>query len=338
MTTPLLEVEGLSVTFGNGAAAVRAVAEVSLSLAAGRTLCLVGESGSGKSTIALALLRLLPAGAARIRAARATFAGESLLDMTEQRLSAVRGRAIAMIFQDPMSSLNPSLTVGYQIAEAIRLHEPVGEAAARRRVLLLLERVRIPDARRRLGAYPHELSGGMRQRVMIAMALACNPRLLIADEPTTALDVTVQAQILTLIMELKRETGAAVLLITHDLGVVAEMADDVAVMYAGGIVEQGAVADVFDRPAHAYTIGLIGALPRVGGDRRQARLSEIRGTIPRLTRRIEGCAFAPRCDYAQPPCLCTPRALRVAEPGHVTSCIRHSELAALAALPEPQHA
>jgi peptide/nickel transport system ATP-binding protein len=333
----LLEIENLSVTFGSGPFGVRAVSDVSFSLPAGRTLCLVGESGSGKSTVALALLRLL-SGAAQVSAAKASFAGEPLLGMSEARLASLRGREIAMIFQDPMSSLNPAFTVGFQIIEAIRLHERIDASVARSRALSLLDRVRIPDARRRLESYPHELSGGMRQRVMIAMALACHPKLLIADEPTTALDVTVQAQILMLIMELKRETGAAVLLITHDLGVVAEMADDVAVMYAGGIVEQGPAEAIFDHPAHAYTIGLLGAVPHVGVAQRHGRLSEIRGGIPKLTRRIEGCAFAPRCDYALPACGTTPRAPHVAQPGHITTCLRHLELAALAPTPGRPHA
>jgi peptide/nickel transport system ATP-binding protein len=336
--TPLLEIEKLSVTFGHGTYGVRAVTDVSFTLAPGRTLCLVGESGSGKSTVALALLRLLSSGSAQVDAGRASFAGESLLGMSEARLADLRGREIAMIFQDPMSSLNPAFTVGFQIIEAIRLHERIDAAAAERRALSLLERVRIPDARRRLDSYPHQLSGGMRQRVMIAMAMACRPKLLIADEPTTALDVTVQAQILMLMSELKRETGAAVLLITHDLGVVAEMADEVAVMYAGGIVEQGPVDDIFDRPAHAYTIGLLGAVPHVGAARRHARLSEIRGGIPKLTRRIEGCAFAPRCDHALPACTATPRSAHLAAAGHVTTCIRHAELAALAPHSELRHA
>ena len=335
--SPLLEVDNLSVSFGSGPSAVRAVDKVSFSLDAGRTLCLVGESGSGKSTAALALLGLLPR-AANVSATRLAFADEALLEVGEARLSAIRGREIAMIFQDPMSSLNPAFTVGYQIAEAILLHEPVARSEARRRAMALLDRVRIPDARRRLDAYPHELSGGMRQRVMIAMALACRPKILIADEPTTALDVTVQAQILSLIMELKRELGAAVLLITHDLGVVAEIADDVAVMYAGRIVEKGPALAVFDRPAHAYTLGLLGAAPHPGRARRHAKLIEIKGQIPRLDRPTPGCAFAPRCAYVAPGCAAPLAAPISVDARHDTRCVRHDDLPSPEPLPEARHA
>ena len=321
--TALLEIEDLNVSFGGGADAVQAVLGVSLSIDSGKTLCLVGESGSGKSTIALALMHLLPQRAAQVNAARITFDGRSLLDANEAELSKIRGRRLSMIFQDPMTSLNPVLTVGYQLGEAIRLHEPIGMQDARRRSLRLLDQVRIPDAASRLNSYPHELSGGMRQRVMIAMALACNPKMLIADEPTTALDVTVQAQILSLIMELKQETGAAVLLITHDLGVVAETADQVAVMYAGRIVEQGAVSDIFDRPAHAYTAGLLNAMLDPGDADRGGRLPEIPGNIPRLVRRPQGCAFAPRCDLVITDCTVGDLDRIALRSGHETTCRRH---------------
>ncbi|MBZ0228573.1 MAG: ABC transporter ATP-binding protein [Bauldia sp.] len=316
---PTLRVEGLTVSFGQGAGRLVAVHDATFAVTAGNTLCLVGESGSGKSVSAMAILGLLPPRSAEIGAARMALNGESLLGMKPSRLRAVRGGEIAIVFQDPMSSLNPSLTVGFQIVEAIRLHHRVSRAEARRRAFEMLERVRIPDAARRLNAYPHQLSGGMRQRVMIAMALACRPKVLIADEPTTALDVTVQAQILALIDELKREFGTAVLLITHDFGVVAEMADDVAVMYAGEIVESGPVATVFDAPSHGYTAGLLAARPRADS----ARLVDIPGSSPRLGRPAIGCAFAPRCAWAADFCR-----TRVTEPvaiavGHRTRCLRH---------------
>ncbi len=317
---PTLRVEGLTVSFGGGGGRLVAVHDATFAVAAGKTLCLVGESGSGKSVSAMAILSLLPPRSAEIGAARMTLNGESLLGMKPSRLKAVRGGEIAFIFQDPMSSLNPSLTVGFQIVETIRLHHRISRAEARRRAFEMLERVRIPDAARRLDAYPHQLSGGMRQRVMIAMALACRPKVLIADEPTTALDVTVQAQILALIDELKREFGTAVLLITHDFGVVAEMADEVAVMYAGEIVESGPVAAVFDTPSHGYTAGLLSARPSA---RSSARLVEIPGSSPRLGRPAIGCAFAPRCAWAADLCR-----TQVTEPvavaaGHRTRCLRH---------------
>jgi peptide/nickel transport system ATP-binding protein len=319
----LLEIANLSVAFG----AVRAVDDVSVTLAPGKTLCLVGESGSGKSTVALAIMRLLP-DRATVTADRLALAGEELRDASPARLAALRGKDVSMIFQDPMSSLNPAFTIGFQIAEAIRLHERVGPGEARRRARAMLDRVRIPDAARRLDAYPHELSGGMRQRVMIAMALACSPKLLIADEPTTALDVTIQAQILSLMQELKRELGTAMLLITHDLGVVAEMADDVAVMYAGRVVEQAPVTDLFDRPAHAYTHGLLASVPKRGHGRRRKHLTEIPGVVPRLDRPIAGCAFAPRCDLAIDRCRQERPPQFDAAPLHQSACWRYRDLLA----------
>jgi peptide/nickel transport system ATP-binding protein len=315
-----LNVENLSVSFADGPRRLVAVHDASFAIAAGRTLCLVGESGSGKSVSAMAVLGLLPTRSAQVTAARMTLNGEHLLGMSPSRLEAVRGGEISTIFQDPMTSLNPCLTAGFQVVEAIRLHHKVSRAEAWRRALGMFERVRIPDARRRLAAYPHHLSGGMRQRVMIAMALACQPKVLIADEPTTALDVTVQAQILALIDELKRELDTAVLLITHDFGVVAEMADEVAVMYAGEIVESGPVAAIFDTPSHGYTVGLLRARPR---SQHGGRLVEIAGSSPRLGQRPPGCAFAPRCAYAADVCrVKTPTPVTVA-PGHRTSCHRH---------------
>jgi oligopeptide/dipeptide ABC transporter ATP-binding protein len=319
----LLDIANLSVGFG----AVRAVDDVSLTLEAGRTLCLVGESGSGKSTVALAIMRLLPERAA-VAARRLALQGEELRDATPARLAALRGKDVSMIFQDPMSSLNPAFTIGFQIAEAITLHEGVGQGEARRRARAMLDRVRIPDAARRLEAYPHELSGGMRQRVMIAMALACNPKLLIADEPTTALDVTIQAQILSLMQELKRELGTALLLITHDLGVVAEMADEVAVMYAGRVVERAPALDLFDRPAHAYTHGLLASVPKRGRGRRRQHLTEIPGVVPRLDRPITGCAFAPRCELAHDQCRRERPPQMDVGPAHQSACWRSRDLLA----------
>jgi len=319
----VLKVEDLSVSFGAGVERFSAVRGISFDIAAGKTLCLVGESGSGKSVSAMALLGLLPPASTSIQARRITLHGESLLDMRPSRMREVRGGEIAFIFQDPMTSLNPALTVGFQITEAIRLHRKESAGAARRLALDMLERVRISDGAQRLECYPHQLSGGMRQRVMIAMALACRPKVLIADEPTTALDVTVQAQILALIDELKHEFGTAVLLITHDFGVVAEMADEVAIMYAGEIVESGPVSDIFDAPSHGYTAGLLAALPKA---REGQRLVEIPGSLPRRGRPQTGCVFAPRCAFSTQAC-------RVIQPvpvqltaGHTTRCLNHTTI------------
>ncbi len=333
--TPILEVANLSVTFGAGRDEVRAARGVSFTLYAGRTLCLVGESGSGKSVTALAMIGLHGKGA-RVTADSLALAGESLIDASSARLAAIRGREISMIFQDPMSSLNPAFTVGFQIAEAIRLHEDVDKAVARKRAFDMLEHVRIPDAHRHLDSYPHALSGGMRQRVMIAMALACRPKVLIADEPTTALDVTVQAQILSLINALREEFGTAVLLITHDFGVVAEMADEVAVMYAGRVVEKGPAVGLFDTPVHPYTAGLLVAVPDHRGQR-QARLSEIPGNVPRLNQAFCGCAFAPRCTHARPSCSTTVPVLRAAGDSQMTACLRHGDITLCGSVHAPLH-
>ncbi|MCS6931932.1 MAG: ABC transporter ATP-binding protein, partial [Acetobacteraceae bacterium] len=273
--TPVLDVAGLTIRFPNGLAAVDGV---SLRAMPGETLALVGESGCGKSATALAIIGLLAEGTEVGGAVR--LAGTDLLGLSAEEMRRLRGSDVAMIFQEPMTSLNPAFTAGDQVAEAIRAHRPIGRRAAFDEAVAMLERVRIPDAARRARQYPHEMSGGMRQRVMIAMALACRPKLLIADEPTTALDVTVQAQILSLLDELKRETGTAVLLITHDLGVVADHADRVAVMYAGRIVESAPAGELFARPGHPYTIGLLGARPSAAG--RTARLASIEGTVPDL--------------------------------------------------------
>jgi len=327
--SPLLAVDRLTVTFGKGTQAVTAVRGVSFALSPGRTLCLVGESGSGKSVSAMAILGLLPPRSAHVEADRIALEGSSLLGLSSAQFSKIRGGVVSMIFQDPMTSLNPALTVGFQIVEAIRLHERLSNRAARARAIEMLERVRIPDATRRFRSYPHQMSGGMRQRVMIAMALACRPKVLIADEPTTALDVTVQAQILSLMDELKREFNTAVLLITHDLGVVAEMADEVAVMYAGRIVEQGPVSEIFDRPAHGYTLGLLSARPE-NDSGTAGRLNEIPGSVPRLSQLPKGCTFAPRCVHAIAQCTeAEPPVVEVSR-GHLSACIRYGSL------PRPQ--
>ena len=290
----LLEIEGLEVAFRSSEGESRVVEGVDLRVAPGRVLGLVGESGCGKSVTARAVMRLLPEPPARVSARVLRFAGRDLLGMGERALRGTRGRDMAMIFQEPMTSLNPTWTVGFQIEESLRLHTDLGSAARRARVRELLGRVGVGAAERRAAQYPFELSGGLRQRAMIAMALACGPKLLIADEPTTALDVTVQAQILDLLAGLRDELGMAILLITHDLGVVAELCDEVAVMYAGRIVEQAPVEELFARPRHPYTAGLLAATPRLDGGRR-GRLPTIPGTVPPPERRPSGCVFRPRC-------------------------------------------
>lgn len=298
---PVLEVEDLRICFNGRGGLLHALSGISFSVFPGEVLGLAGESGCGKSVTALSIMRLLPdpdiesqSGAVRLR-------GESLLTASEKAMRSIRGNRIAMIFQDPMTSLNPTHTIGRQIAETVRQHRGWSWRKSMDHARAMLDRVRIPDAANRVTAYPHELSGGMRQRAMIAMALACDPELLIADEPTTALDVTVQAQILELIDDLRSDLGMSVILITHDLGVVAESVDRLAVMYAGKIVEEGRTADVFSGPSHGYTAGLLEALPDmelIGG----GALSEIGGTVPRLDRDIVGCAFAPRCRFADAAC------------------------------------
>jgi oligopeptide/dipeptide ABC transporter ATP-binding protein len=321
MDDPVLIVENLSVAFGTGGGSLRAAQAVSFTLRAGETLCLVGESGSGKSVSALALLGLLPKNA-RITADTLTLKGRSLQNRTEREMAEIRGSEISMIFQNPMSSLNPAHTIGYQLCEVLRLHQTISRQAARVAALDMLDKVRISDAARRLDEYPHQLSGGMRQRVMIAMALACKPKVLVADEPTTALDVTVQAQILRLIEELKADFGAAVLFITHDLGVVAELADKVAVMYAGRIVEQGPVEAIFDAPSHGYTLGLLKSL--VHGSRKVDRLPEIPGSTPQIWNLDKGCTFAPRCAFAEAACRIDEMENRQLEVGHSSRCRRHA--------------
>ncbi len=293
-SSPLLEIDDLRIGFDTEAGLVRAVDGVSLELEAGRTLGLVGESGCGKSVTASSILRLVPSPPGRILGGRVGFAGADILGMSRSELAKIRGREIAMIFQDPMTSLNPVFTVEKQMLEVLRLRFGMGRLEARERSIEMLRTVGIADPGSRLGSYPHELSGGMKQRVMIAMALLCEPRLLIADEPTTALDVTIQAQILHLIRELQARTGVAVLFITHDMGVVAEMCDEVAVMYAGRVVEQGNVFDLFERSRHPYTKGLLGSIPKRGVKRKQD-LTTIEGVVPSPLHLPEGCRFAERC-------------------------------------------
>ena len=330
MAAAVLEVEDLRTHFFTRDGVVRAVDGVSFKVGAGETLSIVGESGCGKSVTSLSIMRLLPPKSGRIVGGKVSFDGKDLASLSEPEMRAIRGNRIAMIFQEPMTSLNPVMTIGDQIAEAVTIHQGLSRGDAMGRAREMLELVRIPDAKRRVRDYPHQFSGGMRQRVMIAMALCCNPKLLIADEPTTALDVTIQAQILKLMRELKERLGAAIMLITHDLGVVAETAQRVVVMYAGRKVEEAGVLELFDRPLHPYTRGLMASIPRGKhrGGAVQARLTEIRGIVPSLREPIVGCAFAPRCDYA------TARCKREAPPlvdqgtGHVVACWEVARVAA----------
>ena len=325
---PLLDVRNLSVAFGAGASALRAVDDVSFHVNAGEVVGIVGESGSGKSVTALAAMGLVDA-PGRVSAARLAFDGRDLQAMPAAERRSLLGADIAMIFQDPTSSLNPSFTVAFQLMETIALHEGGSRAARRARALELLKAVEIPDPERRLDAYPHQLSGGMSQRVMLAMAIACNPRLLIADEPTTALDVTVQAQMLALLAKLRAERGMALVLITHDLGVVAEVAERVLVMYAGQVVEEAAVPAIFETPRHPYTESLLAALPERNVGKR--RLTSLAGVVPGVHDRPAGCLLSPRCPYVQPRCRAERPALFELE-GAKTRCFyplpEHREVAA----------
>ncbi|MBV8722701.1 MAG: ABC transporter ATP-binding protein [Candidatus Eremiobacteraeota bacterium] len=320
----LLEVKNLRVTFRTEDGPVTAVNGLTFSLGAGETLGIVGESGSGKSVTALSVMRLL-AKNATVTADRIAFDGESLPEKSEAEMRKIRGHKIAMIFQDPMTSLNPVLTIGEQIAEAVRLHLGLNKRDSRDRAIEMLLRVRIPAPQSRLNDYPHQFSGGMRQRVMIAMALSCNPQLLIADEPTTALDVTIQAQVLELMNELQQETGAAIILITHDLGVVAEVCKNVLVMYGGNMVEYGSADQIFSDPGMPYTQGLLASLPRLD-DTEHRRLEPIKGQPPNLLRLPPGCAFAPRCVYRMAVCD-EPVRLYDLGSGHVARCWLYDEAA-----------
>src|ERR1700722_10688746 len=326
---PLLSVRNLRTRFATDRGTVRAVDGVSFDLAEGEILGLVGESGSGKSVTALSIMRLVPEPPGKVTAEAMTLDGTDLLGLSEAEAREVRGSRMAMIFQDPMRSLNPVLTIGRQITEVLHRHQGLAGAAARRRAVELLETVGIPMAGKRLAAYPHQFSGGMRQRVMIAIALSCNPRLLIADEATTALDVTIQAQIVALVRTLTRNLGTAVIWISHDLGLVAGLCDRVNVMYAGRIVETGPVREVFYRPSHGYTIGLIGCTPRV--DRVGTPLKPINGLPPNLMDDTPLCPFLPRCDVAIPTCHRVPPELRSFPGDHFANCLadltsRHAEL------------
>jgi peptide/nickel transport system ATP-binding protein len=317
----LLEVENLQTHFRTPGGVNRAVDGVSFHVEEGETLAVVGESGCGKSVTANSILRLIPEPPGKI-AGRIRFQGTDLLTLSDRAMRDIRGNAISMIFQEPMTSLNPVLSIGRQLGETLRLHEGLGKAAAEARAVEMLTLVGISEPRRRVKEYPHQLSGGMRQRVMIAMALACNPKLLIADEPTTALDVTIQAQILDLMRDLKKRVGAAIVLITHDLGVVAEVAERVMVMYAGRKVEEAPVAKLFRNPRHPYSQGLLGAVPKLGSSLSgaQNRLAEIPGLVPDLRQRLTGCVFASRCAQATDLCRNVAPALEMKAPGHIAAC------------------
>jgi peptide/nickel transport system ATP-binding protein len=318
---PILTVDGLKTHFFTEDGITRAVDGVSFTVDPGETLGIVGESGCGKSVTALSILGLLPARIGRVVDGSVKFEGRELIGLDEAAMRGIRGNRIAMIFQEPMTSLNPVHTIGDQIAEAVQIHQGLGKAEAIQRAADMLRLVRIPDAERRVKDYPHQFSGGMRQRAMIAMALACNPKLLIADEPTTALDVTIQAQILKLMIELKSTFGAAIMLITHDLGVVAETCQRVIVMYAGRKVEEAGVLELFDRPAHPYTRGLMESIPRRSArTARKKRLYEIPGMVPNLREPIAGCAFAPRCAFARERCRIEPPPIRAVGPAHTAAC------------------
>ena len=327
----ILDIADLRTWFFTRDGVVRAVDGVSLHVFPGETLAIVGESGCGKSVTALSVLRLIPSPPGRIVSGAIGFAGRDLLGLSEAEMREVRGNEISMIFQEPMTSLNPVLTIGRQIAETLTLHQGLDHGVALAKAVDMLRLVHIPEAERRIGEYPHQLSGGMRQRVMIAMALACNPKLLIADEPTTALDVTIQAQILDLMRELKQKIDSAIVLITHDLGVVAEMAQRVVVMYAGRKAEEAPVGRLFRRPLHPYTKGLLASVPRLGAslDYESApRLAEIAGTVPSLKEPIPGCPFEARCAFATDICRREMPAFDEKETGHFAACFHSDQVGA----------
>jgi oligopeptide/dipeptide ABC transporter ATP-binding protein len=328
----VLEIDDLRTHFFTQAGVVRAVDGVSYAVRAGETLGVVGESGCGKSVTALSVLRLVADPPGRIVGGKIRFGGANLLDLSENEMEGIRGNEISMIFQEPMTSLNPLLTVGRQISEAITVHQGVSARGAMNKAVEMLRRVSIPEPERRVHAYPHQLSGGMRQRVMIAMALSCNPKVLIADEPTTALDVTIQAQILELMRELQETFGTAIILITHDMGVVAENADRVVVMYAGRKVEEASARTLFEQPGHPYTRGLLDSIPKLDvvahEDARRIRLNEIEGMVPSLHNLPEGCTFAPRCEFATDQCRAAYPPLLQHRPGHVIACWHADKLLA----------
>ena len=316
---PVLDVSDLDIQIRGDREPFAVVSDMALSIAAGETLCIVGESGCGKSMTALSLLRLLPE-AAHVASGRILIDGEDFLSMDQRRVEDFRGERIAMIFQEPLTALNPVLTIGEQIAESVRQHRKIGHRAAKARAVETLRLVQMPDPERRSRQYPHQLSGGMRQRAMIALALACDPKILVADEPTTALDVTIQAQILGLISDLQKRMGTALVLITHDLAVVAEVADRVVVMYGGRRVEEASVYDLFDNPVHPYTLGLMGAIPRSAAGRAGEKLVDIAGTVPPLWDLPQGCAFAPRCPRAGKRCRLERPPFEEKQPGHFAAC------------------
>ena len=317
--TPILEINDLKVVYQTDLETVEAVNNISLSIGRGKTLGLVGETGAGKTTTALSILRLLPATTGRIQSGSITFDGQDLLAFDEHFMQAIRGNRISMVFQDPMTSLNPVMTVGDQIAEVIAVHNPdLGKEELRERVIAILAKVGISSDR--IDEYPHQFSGGMKQRVIIAIALACNPKLLLADEPTTALDVTIQAQVLDMIQTLKKELNTAMILISHDLGVVAQTCDRVAIIYAGRIVEEGDLRDIFKNPRHPYTIGLLESIPSLTKETK--RLNPIKGLMPDPTNLPPGCPFAPRCNYACEECSKAVPELEEVNLGHLVRCIR----------------
>ena len=322
----LLELRGLTTAFQTARGEISAIEDISFELNAGEILGIVGESGSGKSVTALTIMGLLPQPPARIAAGSVRFAGEELTTASPNRMEKIRGAGISMVFQEPMTSLNPVFTIGEQIMETVRAHERMSASAQRERAIEMLDRVGIPSATKRLNDYPHQLSGGQRQRVMIAMSLACRPKLLIADEPTTALDVTIQAQVLDLLMDLRDELGMAIMIITHNMGVIAEVADRVLVMYAGRIVEQSPAADLFDAPQHPYTKGLLACVPTLQQDRH--RLIAIPGSLPEPARRPPGCRFAPRCTYRIEACRTAIPPLVMQREDRAVACIRADELVA----------
>ena len=324
---PLLDVRDLQTTFRlSGRVRIKAVDGVSFSVAAGETLAIVGESGSGKSVTSLSIMRLLPKGQGEITRGQILLRGRDLTQLSEREMRDVRGKEIGMIFQEPMTSLNPVHTLGHQISEVVIRHEGLSAAKAHARAVDMLALVGIPEPKKRADNYPHQMSGGMRQRAMIAMALSCQPRLLIADEPTTALDVTIQAQILELMKDLQAQLGMAIIFITHDLGVVAEMADRVVVMYASQVVEAAPVADIFERPRMPYTAGLLKSIPRLGAAGQHRRLDTIPGQVPTLARLPSGCRFRPRCGYALPACAAEEPPLLRDGAGRDVRCLRANEL------------